>query len=159
MWSTSPAAAALDTSPAPTGRAATSCGAIRARFVSQEKSKLWPQAQLHSQWPGTGEPDDDASMQLASGQLPAIESFTKQQVLNRDAPVALLDKIGPSILLVHSQAGAFGWPVADARPDLVKAILAIEPNGHRFIRRFRRRARLVQGRAGGAAVLDGGRTL
>jgi pimeloyl-ACP methyl ester carboxylesterase len=41
----------------------------------------------------------------------------------------LLEKIGPSILLVHSQAGAFGWPVADARPDLVKALLAIEPNG------------------------------
>ena len=30
------------------------------------------------------------------------------------------------------QAGAFGWPVADARPDLVKAILAIEPNGPPF---------------------------
>src|ERR1700687_2124777 len=71
-------------------------------------------------------------MQLASGQLPAIESFAKQQVLNRDALVALLEKIGPSILLVHSQAGAFGWPVADARPDLVKAILAIEPNGPPF---------------------------
>ncbi len=71
-------------------------------------------------------------MQLASGQLPAIESFARQQVLNRDALVALLEKIGPSILLVHSQAGAFGWPVADARPDLVKAILAIEPNGPPF---------------------------
>jgi pimeloyl-ACP methyl ester carboxylesterase len=102
------------------------------RFVSQEKSKLWPQAHLHNQWPGTGEPDDDASMQLASSQLPAIESFAKQQVLNRDALVALLEKIGPSILLVHSQAGAFGWPVADARPDLVKAILAVEPNGPPF---------------------------
>jgi pimeloyl-ACP methyl ester carboxylesterase len=102
------------------------------RFVSQEKSKLWPQAHLHSQWPGTGAPDDDASMQLASGQLPAIESFARQQVLNRDALLALLEKIGPSILLVHSQAGAFGWPVADARPDLVKALLAIEPNGPPF---------------------------
>src|SRR5262249_57765849 len=100
--------------------------------VSQERSKLWPQAHLHTQWPGSGDPDDEASMQLASGQLPAIESFTKQQFLNRDALVALLEKIGPSILLVHSQAGAFGWPVADARPDLVKAILAIEPNGPPF---------------------------
>jgi pimeloyl-ACP methyl ester carboxylesterase len=102
------------------------------RFVSQERSKLWPQAHLHSQWPGSGAPDDDASMQLASGQLPAIASFAKQQVLNRDALLALLEKIGPSILLVHSQAGAFGWPVADARPDLVKALLAIEPNGPPF---------------------------
>jgi pimeloyl-ACP methyl ester carboxylesterase len=99
------------------------------RFVAQAKSKLWPQAHLHTQWPGTGEPDDPATMQLASGQLPAIADFTRQQYLNRDALLALLEKIGPSILLVHSQAGAFGWPVADARPDLVKALLAIEPNG------------------------------
>src|SRR5262249_43004968 len=102
------------------------------RFVAQEKFNLWPQAHLHTQWPGSGEPDDDATMQLASGQLPAIASFTRQQFLNRDALVALLEKIGPSILMVHSQAGAFGWPVADMRPDLVKALLAIEPNGPPF---------------------------
>jgi pimeloyl-ACP methyl ester carboxylesterase len=102
------------------------------RFIAQEKYKLWPQAHLHTQWPGSGEPDDPAAQQLAQSQLPAIESFTTQQVLNRDALLALLDRIGPAILLVHSQAGAFGWPVADARPDLVKAILAIEPNGPPF---------------------------
>ena len=47
--------------------------------------------------------------------------------VNRIAP-----KIGPAIVLVHSQSGAFGWPVADARPDLVKAIVAVEPNGPPF---------------------------
>jgi pimeloyl-ACP methyl ester carboxylesterase len=41
----------------------------------------------------------------------------------------LLDKIGPAVLLVHSQSGAFAWPIADARPKLVKAIVAVEPNG------------------------------
>ena len=102
------------------------------RFTEQEKYKLWPQAHLHTQWPGTGAADDPAVQQLAAGQLPAIADFDKQQILNRDALVALLDKIGPSILLVHSQAGAFGWPVADARPNLVRAILAIEPNGPPF---------------------------
>jgi len=50
----------------------------------------------------------------------------------RDALIALVDQIGPSILMTHSQGGAFGWPVADARPDLVKAILAVEPNGPPF---------------------------
>ena len=102
------------------------------RYVAEEKFNLWPQAHLHTQWPGNGKPDDPATMQLVSGQLPAIASFYKQQFLNRDALVALVDKIGPSILLVHSQAGAYGWPVADARPNLVKAILAIEPNGPPF---------------------------
>jgi pimeloyl-ACP methyl ester carboxylesterase len=100
-----------------------------ARFVSQEKSKLWPQAALHTQWPGSGTPDDPATRQVMASQLPAIGSFEKQQFLNRDALIALFERIGPGILLVHSQAGAFAWPVADARPDLIKAILAIEPNG------------------------------
>jgi pimeloyl-ACP methyl ester carboxylesterase len=101
----------------------------QSRFVAQAKSKLWPQAELHTQWPGTGTPDDDATLQVAMSQLPAIEDFAKQQPLVRDGLIALIDKIGPSILLTHSQSGAFGWPVADARPDKVKAILAIEPNG------------------------------
>jgi pimeloyl-ACP methyl ester carboxylesterase len=101
----------------------------RARFVAQEKAKLWPQAVLHTQWPGTGEADDPAAEQLMASQLPAIDSFEKQQFLNRDALIALFERIGPGILMAHSQAGAFAWPVADARPDLIKAILAIEPNG------------------------------
>ena len=49
--------------------------------------------------------------------------------LNREAGVALLDKIGPAILLTHSQSGPFGWVLANDRPKLVKGILAIEPNG------------------------------
>jgi len=61
--------------------------------------------------------------------LQAIANFPKQQELNRDAGAALLDKIGPAILLTHSQSGAFGWPIADARPNLVKAIVAVEPSG------------------------------
>jgi pimeloyl-ACP methyl ester carboxylesterase len=93
------------------------------RYLSQAKYKLWPQAHLHTQWPGSGAPDDPVTLQMISGYLPEIESFTKQQFLNRDALVALIDKIGPAILMTHSQGGAFGWPVADARPDQVKAIL------------------------------------
>jgi pimeloyl-ACP methyl ester carboxylesterase len=102
------------------------------RFVAPERYKLWPQAHLHTQWPGRGVPGDPVFDQFYSSQVPAIEDFTLQQLLNRDAILALLEKIGPAILLTHSQSGTFGWPVADARPDLVKAILAVEPNGPPF---------------------------
>jgi pimeloyl-ACP methyl ester carboxylesterase len=102
------------------------------RYVAQERFDAWPQARLHTQWPGDGTLDDPAVRQLVSSQLPSIKSFHRQQELNTAALVALVDKIGPAILLVHSQAGAFGWPVADARPEGVKAILAIEPNGPPF---------------------------
>jgi pimeloyl-ACP methyl ester carboxylesterase len=102
------------------------------RYLSQEKYNLWPQAHLHTQWPGSGAPDDPVSIQMVSGYVPEIADFTKQQFLNRDSLVALFDKIGPAILMVHSQAGAFAWPVADARPQLVKAVVGVEPNGPPF---------------------------
>jgi pimeloyl-ACP methyl ester carboxylesterase len=102
------------------------------RFVAPERYSLWPQARLHTQWPGRGAPGDAVFDQFFASQLPSIADFAEQQQLNRDALVALLDKIGPAILLTHSQSGAFGWPVADARPNLVKAIVAVEPNGPPF---------------------------
>jgi pimeloyl-ACP methyl ester carboxylesterase len=102
------------------------------RFVAPERYNLWPQAHLHTQWPGPGTIGDPVFDQFFASQLPSIQDFTLQQQLNRDAILALLDKIGPAILLTHSQSGPFGWAVADARPDLVKAIVAVEPNGPPF---------------------------
>jgi pimeloyl-ACP methyl ester carboxylesterase len=102
---------------------------IEQRFTAPERSKLWPQAKQHTQWPGTGVAGDPAFDQFYAEQMPSLASFAKQQELNRDAGIALLDKIGPAILMTHSQSGAFGWPIADARPTLVKAIVAVEPNG------------------------------
>ena len=64
------------------------------RYLQQEKFKLWPQAHLHTQWPGSGAPDDPVTLQMTGSYVPEIKDFTKQQFLNRDALVALLDKIG-----------------------------------------------------------------
>ena len=102
------------------------------RFVAPERFKLWPQAHLHTQWPGPGTPGDPSFDQFYASQVPSIADFSLQQHLNRDAIVALLEKIGPSILVTHSQSGSFGWPVGDTRPNLVKAIIAVEPNGPPF---------------------------
>jgi pimeloyl-ACP methyl ester carboxylesterase len=102
------------------------------QFTAPEVQKRWPQARLHTQWVGRGVAGDQVFDQFFASQVPAIQDFTLQQTLNRDAIIALLEKIGPSILLTHSQSGAFGWPIADTRPNLVKAVVAIEPNGPPF---------------------------
>jgi hypothetical protein len=44
-----------------------------------------------------------------------------------DGYIALVDKVCPCVLLLHSQSGSFGLKVAEARPDKVKAVIAIEP--------------------------------
>ena len=99
---------------------------VQRRFVAPERYNLWPQARLHTQWPGQGKPGDPVFDQFYASQLPSIPA-ANATIFNRDAIVALLEKIGPAIVMTHSQSGAFGWPVADMRPDLVKAIVALEP--------------------------------
>jgi pimeloyl-ACP methyl ester carboxylesterase len=99
------------------------------RFVAPKRFNKWPQARRHTQFPGTGKPGDRHFDAFYATQFPSLKSYAKQQELNRDAGIALLERIGPAILLVHSQSGAFAWPIADARPKLVKAIVAVEPNG------------------------------
>ncbi len=67
--------------------------------------------------------------------LEAYDNFVKQIVprwLDTDEAViaaytALVDKVCPCVLLVHSQGGLFGFKVAQARPDKVKALVAVEP--------------------------------
>ena len=45
------------------------------------------------------------------------------------AYVAEIDKVCPCAILFHSQAGQFGFRAAQARPDKVKALIAVEPAG------------------------------
>jgi pimeloyl-ACP methyl ester carboxylesterase len=92
----------------------------------------YPQAALHSQWPGTGLPGDPALAQFLAGSEPMVGDLAAAQEAMRHAGADLLDRIGPAVLLTHSMGGAFGWLVADARPDLVKAIVAVEPIGPPF---------------------------
>ncbi len=42
---------------------------------------------------------------------------------------ALLNRVGPAVLLVHSAGGSSGFTVAQAVPDLVERIVAVEPVG------------------------------
>ena len=100
-------------------------------FTAPERANLWPQAHLHTQWPGTGVHGDPIFDQFFASQFSGMEALP-QEKFTTSALVALLDKIGPAVLLTHSQSGPHGWTTADARPNLVKAIITVEPNGPPF---------------------------
>lgn len=67
----------------------------------------------------------------------AYDQFTMQSVprwVSNDALTdaaydALVKKVCPCVVIVHSQGGNFGFRAALANPDLVKAVVAIEPSG------------------------------
>jgi len=91
----------------------------------------WPQATKHTQWPG------DGSNKGKMGD-PIFDYFAKtdsqsptgkdMEELSAKDIVELVDLIHePVILLLHSGVAPAGWLVADARPKLVKGIIAAEP--------------------------------
>jgi hypothetical protein len=89
------------------------------------------------QGPGSWNADPAKMKVIPDNQFPVegYDNFTKQIVprwTNTDAAIiaaytALVDKVCPCVLLFHSQAGGFGFTVAQARPDKIKAIVAVEP--------------------------------
>jgi len=95
-------------------------------FIAYEKYNLYPQAKLHTQWPGSGTVGDPIFDQFMAETMGMIGDARLREAVNRDATIALLDRIGPAILMPHSQSGPPVWLVADARPQLVKALLMVE---------------------------------
>jgi len=105
---------------------------VERMFTAIQLYNLWPQAHLHTQWPGTGLHGDPIFDQFLASQVPSNPNFVQQELLERAAGAEILDKIGPALILTHSLSGPYGWVIADARPALVKGVLAIEPNGPPF---------------------------
>ncbi len=56
-----------------------------------------------------------------------VPRFTTTDDLTLAAYIALLERMGPSVIVAHSQAGLFANRAAQARPDLVRALVLVEP--------------------------------
>jgi len=65
---------------------------------------------------------DDFTRQLVPRWLSTDQAVT-------DAYIALVDKVCPCVIVVHSQGALFAFKAAQARPDKVKALVVVEPAG------------------------------
>lgn len=110
------------------GSASVTAQAAERTKTDQQDLDSSPQSKLHTQWPGKGVEGDPVFDQFFASQVESVPSdgeWTERHV--RADGAALLDRIGPAVLITHSQGGALGWQIADARPNLVKAVIAVEP--------------------------------
>ena len=92
----------------------------------------YPQAKLHTQWPGTGRigsPDFEALSALA---LPLTTNNVLQETSMRNAGCALLRIIGKSFLISHSIGAAYPILMSDECPDLIAGNLNLEPTTQPF---------------------------
>jgi pimeloyl-ACP methyl ester carboxylesterase len=91
----------------------------------------WPQHTKHTQWPGDGpnkgKMGDPVFDYFAKTDTQSPTGKDMEELSAKDI-VELVDLIHePVILLLHSGVAPAGWLVADARPKLVKGIIAAEP--------------------------------
>lgn len=93
--------------------ASTATELIASGFTTQSK-----------QYPGGGAP---GSKELAQHTASSEPGPTVSNAVLQENLAELLDRIGPAIVVTHSAGGASGWLAMAARPDKVKAVLAIEP--------------------------------
>ncbi|KAJ6440841.1 alpha/beta-hydrolase [Purpureocillium lavendulum] len=106
---------------------------IQKRFTAVRQYKLWPQALLHTQWPGNGTMGDPVFDSFYASNVQFISDAVYQQAAVQAAGAALLDRIGrPTVLIGHSQGGLMPIVIADANPELTKGLILLEPTGPPF---------------------------
>ena len=109
-------------------------GAMGPPFFYESGRKIYFPADAgghHTQWPFDAA-DDAAMDSFIAGYGPLPADLASSEAMEADRLAALLDRIGPALLITHSASGPVGWLAADRRPRLVKAILAVEPMGPPF---------------------------
>lgn len=81
------------------------------------------------QWPGTGDANDPAVAQYVAAMGQPMGNSPQTQNVWRTRGAMLLDDIGPAVFVTHGDGAVFAWVTAQARPDLVKGIVAVEAAG------------------------------
>lgn len=95
------------------------------------KALFFPDRPDHTRWPL--DPHDEAATDrwiAPLGSLPV--DLAESQRMDADRLAALLDRLGPAVVVTHSAGGPCGWLLADRRPELIRALVAIEPIGPAF---------------------------
>lgn len=73
-----------------------------------QNGDVWPQAKLHTQWPGTGRMGDPTFDNFYRSQMQfQVDRFIGEEQ-NAQAYSALVDLVGGCYIISHSQAGAYG---------------------------------------------------
>lgn len=80
-------------------------------------------------WMGSADDKDPHVQQFQAGQNSAPVDNMAMHKLWASRGAEMLDKIGPSIIVVHSAGGPFSWLVMNERPKLVKGIVNVEGAG------------------------------
>jgi pimeloyl-ACP methyl ester carboxylesterase len=100
----------------------TSRSSIQMRWISSLLGPAYPEYYPNTQFPKAGLDE------FMRSSIPDVQDVTE---VVASALAALFERIGPAILVTHSQGGVFSWPTR-IKSDNVRAIINYEPGGFVF---------------------------
>lgn len=101
-------------------------------FTAPENFDQYPQADLHTQWPGNGSRGDAIFDAFTAANGPISSSNAAVENTMRKSGCQLLSMIGQSYTVCHSAGCTYTAIWSDACPDLLRANINIEPGNIPF---------------------------
>jgi hypothetical protein len=101
-------------------------------FTAPENFDQYPQADLHTQWPGNGSRGDPIFDAFTAANGPISSSNAAVENTMRTSGCQLLSMIGQSYTVCHSAGCTYTAIWSDACPDLLRANINIEPGNIPF---------------------------
>ncbi|KAJ4419711.1 hypothetical protein N0V85_000882 [Neurospora sp. IMI 360204] len=101
--------------------------------INKTNNPEWPAAKTHTQWPGSGVRGDPIFDQYFNQLVPLYMDPHERQAAAQEAVEGLLRFLKrPAILIGQGSGANVAWLAADVAPDLIHAIVAVEPLGPPF---------------------------
>ncbi|KAI0125596.1 Alpha/Beta hydrolase protein [Xylariales sp. AK1849] len=110
----------------------TSLESVQAGFTAPELNPTYPQAVLHTQWPGTGQKGDPYFDAFRKGVIPFTSNWTMGELSMRASGCELLRLIGPSYLISHSSGAQYPILLSNDCPEYVAGNINLEHSTQPF---------------------------
>ncbi|KAH8676146.1 Alpha/Beta hydrolase protein [Xylariales sp. PMI_506] len=110
----------------------TTAESVQSGFTDPQAAATYPQAILHTQWPGTGQIGDPYFEAFQKGVIPFTSNWTLGEYSMRASGCDLLALVGPAYLVSHSSGAQYPIVISNDCPEYVAGSINLEPSVQPF---------------------------
>lgn len=110
----------------------TTVEGVSSGFTDPEAAPTYPQAVLHTQWPGTGDKGDPYFTAFSKWVIPFTENWQYGEYSMRASGCDLLELLGPSYLISHSSGAQYPVLLSNDCPQYVAGNINLEHSTQPF---------------------------
>lgn len=110
----------------------TTVESVASGFTDPEANPTYPQAVLHTQWPGTGNKGDPYFTSFSRDVIPFTNNWEYGEMSMRASGCTLLELLGPSYLVSHSSGAQYPIVISNDCPQYVAGNINLEHSTQPF---------------------------